>query len=200
MADATYPLGGQGCYEAQGGKSWVVGSTGTLTVEGGGTLAINDSATVTMEGDLTIGTSATLTLSTGATASISGVVTFNSTAAIVLADGSKLAVPKTTQSTTSGTITNFGLTTFGTTILNGYTLAAPDRAGLRKTLIYTIGGASAVNAVITTASTNSYIRNTTAVAGDTHVITFTEAGDWAELISVSTSEWRVLGNSGGTVS
>ena len=36
MADNTYPLGGQGNRQEQGGKSWVIGSTGSLTVESGG--------------------------------------------------------------------------------------------------------------------------------------------------------------------
>ncbi len=175
MADATYPLGGQGNRQEQGGKSWVIGSTGSLTFESGGQL-------------------------TGSPAVPSGSeLNFDSGSAISLDDGAQLTVPVTVKSTSTGTITNFGITTLGSTSNNAYTLAAPDRSGLRKTLIYTVSGASGTCS-ITTASTNSYIRSSTAVAGDTHAITFTEAGDWAELVSVSTAEWRVLGNSGGTVS
>lgn len=199
MADTTYPLAGQGNYQQQGAKQWTVGSTGTLTIEGGGTLALNDGATFNMQGDLTVGTSATLTMSTGGTGSISGVATFNSTAVINLLDGSELALPVTVQATSTGAITNFGVTTFGSTSADTYTLAAPDYAGLTKILICTVHGATTISSAITTATTNSYIRNSTAVAGDTHTLTFLSAGRFAELISVSTSEWRLLSRSAADV-
>ena len=173
MADASYPLGGQGCYQAQGGNSWVVGSTGTLTVEPGGTLAFE----------------------TGTTLSIAYPLTIASGGAIVAQDGGQIVQPVTTQATSAGTITNYGVTTFGSTSVNAYTLTAPTRAGYRKTLIYQTGGSSDMDATVTTATTNSYIRNTTAVAGDTHTITFAEAGAWCRLVSVTTAEWRVLSSS-----
>ena len=177
MADATYPLAGQGNREEQGGKSWVIGSTGTLTIEAGGTLAI----------------------STGATFSMAGALTVASTGALIVADGAQIAEPVTVKSTSTGTITNFGITTFGSTSANSYTLAHPDRAGLRKTLLCTVHGATTISSVVVTASTASFIRNTTAVAQDAHTLTFLSAGTFAELISVSTSEWRLLSTSAANV-
>lgn len=181
MADATFPLAGQGVYRKQGGKELVVGSSGTLTIEAGGTLSIT--------------TGATVSLSSGTPLTASG-----STGIIVIDSGGQIAVPVTVTTSSAGTVTNFGVFAFGSTSANAYTLTAPDRPGLRKTIINTVSGASTVTSTLTTATTNSYIRNSSGVAADTHTLTYTEAGDWTELISVTTSEWRVLGNSGGVLS
>lgn len=172
MADESYPLGGQGVYFKQGNKELVVGSTATLTIESG--------ATVTDAG----------------TASFTGVKTVASGGVLSVADGGELAVPVTTKSTSTGTITNYGVTTFGSTSADTYTLTAPDRAGLRKTLICTVHGATTISSAITTATTNSYIRGSTVVAADTHTLTFLKSGQFMELISVSTSEWRLLSATG----
>lgn len=44
MPDATYPSGGQGVYRSQGGRALVVGSSGTITVEAGGSITLGSSA------------------------------------------------------------------------------------------------------------------------------------------------------------
>ena len=177
MPDVSYPLGGQGVYHKQGNKELVVGSSGTLTVETGGTV--------------TVTTGATVSLSSGTPLAVSG-----STGIVVIDTGGQIAVPVTVHTTSTGTITNFGVTTFGSTSADSYTLTAPDRAGLRKTLICTVHGATTVTSNVVTATTNSYIRNSTGVAADTHTLAFLAAGEYAELISVSTSEWRVINVNG----
>lgn len=181
MPDVSYPLGGQGVYRSHGGRNIVVGSSGTITIETGGTL--------------TATTGATISFSSGTPLAVSG-----STGIVVIDTGGQIAVPVTVVTSSAGTITNFGVLAFGSTSANAYTLTAPDRPGLRKTIVCTVSGASTVTSTLTTATTNSYIRNSTGVAADTHTLTYTEAGDWSELISVTTSEWRLLGNSGGVLS
>ena len=174
MADESYPLGGQGNRMEQGGKSWVIGSTGTLTFEAGGTLV-------------------------GAPAIPSGAeLNVDSGGAITLDDGAHFTMPVTVKSTSTGTITNFGVTTFGSTSADAYTLAAPTRAGLLKFLICTVHGATTTASVITTASTNSYIRGSSS-PGDTHTVTFLDGGTFIQLVSVSTAEWRAMAMSAADV-
>ena len=149
----SYPLAGQGVYHKQGGKELVVGSTGTITVEAGGTIAISS-------------------------------------------DGGQIAWPVTVKSTSIGVITNYGVTAIGSTSANAYTITAPDKAGLMKVIVSTVHGATTITCTITTASTNSYIRASTSAAGDTHVLNFTSAGEAVTMVSLSTSEWRVLHTKG----
>jgi hypothetical protein len=167
MADATYPLGGQGVYLKQGGKELVVGSTGAITIESGGSISNTGTQTIASGG------------------------------AIALEDGAQLANPVTTKSTSTGTITNFGITTFGSTSADAYTLADPTRAGLRKTLICTVHGGTTISSVITTASTNVTIISSTHGAGVIRrTITFLSGGQALELVSTSTSAWAVVSNVG----
>ena len=184
MADPTYPLGGQGIRREQGGKSLVVGSSGTITIESGGTLAFDSGSAHNVSG--------TQTILTG------GVLNVDSGGAMTIDDGGYVAVPVTVKSTSTGTITNFGVTTFGSTSADSYTLAAPTVAGLRKTLVCSVHGATTTASVITTASTNSYIRGSSS-PGDTHTLTFLDGGTFAELVSVSTAEWRVTAMSAADV-
>ena len=127
-----------------------------------------------------------------------GTITVESGGAIALEDGGHFAMPVTVKSTSTGTITNYGVTTFGSTSADAYTLAAPTRAGLLKILACTVHGATTTASVITTASTNSYIRGSSS-PGDTHTITFLDGGTFAQLVSVSTSEWRVMAMSAADV-
>ena len=177
MPDTSYPLGGQGVYRKQGGKELVVGSSGTLTVETGGTLSVT--------------TGATVSFSSGTPLAVAG-----STGIIVIDDSGKIAVPVTIKTTSTGTISNFGYTAIGSTSANAYTITAPDKAGLMKYIAVTVHGATTITCTITTASTNSYIRSSTAAAGDTHVLNFTSAGEAVTMVSHSTAEWRVLTTKG----
>lgn len=173
MPDLTYPLGGQGVYEKQGGKELVVGSTGAITVESGGNVDVTGTLT----------------------AKSSGVLNVDSGGAITIDDGGHLAMPITTQSTTSGTITNFGLTTIGTTIASAYTLAAPTRPGLEKIIICTVHGATTVSQVVTTNSTAvTIVSSSNGSSIIRRTMTFTNGGQCVTLVSESTSAWLVTGN------
>lgn len=73
MADATFPLGGQGIYRKQGGKELVVGSSATITVESGGSITLGSSAYIadtvtTPTSGATVPNSGHLTLTGGTTA------------------------------------------------------------------------------------------------------------------------------------
>lgn len=137
--------------------------------------------------NLSIGSTGTLTIESG------GAVNIASGGLLSIATGGQFAIPVTTQTTTSGTITNNGLTTFGTTIADAYTLADPDRAGLVKYLICTIGGATTVTKVITTASTNVTIIGTSGPPTTVlRTLTFFEAGERAILVSASTTAWVLM--------
>ena len=141
-----------------------------------------------------IGSSGTITVESG------GAINIASGGALALATGGQFAVPVTTQTTTSGTITNFGLTTIGTTIACAYTLADPDRAGLRKTIICTIAGATTATQTVTTATTNVTILGSSSPVGTIlRTLTFHEGGECVELVSASTTAWMLVGNVGGLV-
>ena len=144
--------------------------------------------------NLSIGSTGTITVESG------GAVNVSSGGLLAIATGGQFAVPVTTQTTTSGTITNFGLTTIGTTIACAYTLADPDRAGLRKTIICTVAGATTATQVVTTASTNvTILGSSNPVSVIARTLTFHEAGECVELISASTTAWMLVGNVGGLV-
>jgi hypothetical protein len=102
----------------------------------------------------------------------------------------------TVMTTTSGTITNNGLTTIGTTIASAYTLATPSAAGMSKTIVDTVHGATTVLQVVSTASTG-----VTFSAGATTAylskLTFTSNIQSIQLISTSTSNWAVVANNNG---
>lgn len=117
----------------------------------------------------------------------------NGRQALVVKDGGEVEFPVTVQSTTSGTISNFGITTIGTTIQSQYTLADPDRAGLVKTIVNTVHGATTVVQVVSCASAN-VLTNT--VGGATTVqkyrkVTFSGPGA-VQLMSLSTSHWSLV--------
>lgn len=125
----------------------------------------------------------------------SGLITVETGGAIVVADGGQIANPVTTQATTSGTITNHGITTFGTTKQDAYVLADPSRAGLRKSLICTVHGATTITATVTTASTVcTIVGSTVALGGILRTLTFLSAGGAVELVSLSTAAWAIVGN------
>lgn len=124
-----------------------------------------------------------------------GEVNVDSGGRITLDDGAHFALPVTTQSTTSGTITNFGLTLIGTTIADGYTLADPTRAGLLKAIFCTVHGATTVVSTVTTASTNVTIGATSdGTTGIRRTMNFTNAGQAVVLVSSSTTAWVVVAN------
>lgn len=126
------------------------------------------------------------------------VLAIGSTGELAIEDGGKLTFPVTIQSTTSGTITNFGFTTIGTTIASGYTLANPDYAGQLKVIACTIGGATTVLQTVTTASTACTIAGTSDGATVVNrVLTFHEAGEVAILMSRSSTAWVLIGNLNG---
>lgn len=164
-ADNTYPLGGQGVYIKQGSTEMVVGSTGVVNVLG--SIVINSS------GDLNIDSGGKITLD----------------------DGGQIAGPVTVQATTSGTITNYGITTIGTTIASLYTLAAPNRAGLEKSIYCTVHGATTVSQIVRTDSTSTTIVGTSNPASVCiRTLTFTNGGQSITLESLSTSAWGVKAN------
>lgn len=169
-------------YRQLGGNELVVASSGLITVQAGGQLTMNSSnLNVNSGGNLIVGSS--------------GVLTVASSGVMSIATGGQVALPVTTQATTSGTITNFGLTLIGTTIADGYTLADPDRAGLLKAIFCTIHGATTVVSTVTTASTNVTIGATSdGTATIRRVLNFTNAGQAIVLISSSTTAWVVVAN------
>lgn len=180
--DATYQVPLQ---RQQGGTNLSIGSTGTITVESGGDINVSAGGAITINASsgLIVATSGTLQVASGG--------------ALQVATGGHLTVPVTVQSTTSGTITNFGVTTIGTTIAGAYTLADPDRAGLAKTIACTVHGATTVSQVITTASTNVTIIGTSSPAATIlRTLTFTNGGQSISLISSSTTAWLIKSNVG----
>jgi hypothetical protein len=110
-------------------------------------------------------------------------------------DGGVIASPVTVQATTSGTITNFGLTTFGTTIASAYTLAAPHVPGIRKTLACTIHGASTVSQVVTFGGSATALNLAGGSTAAVTTLTFTEHGV-VELVSATTSQWLIVASAG----
>lgn len=127
-----------------------------------------------------------------------GQVDYESGSYLNLQDGARMSVPVTIQTTTSGTITNFGMTTFGTTIASAYTLANPDYAGQIKILACTISGATTVLQTVTTASTACTIAGTSDGATVVNrVLTFHEAGEVVVLVSRSSTAWVIVSNVNG---
>lgn len=140
---------------------------------------------IRQNGSAAVASGTTLTVESGGTARV------ESGGALTVADGAKLYLPVTTQATTSGTITNYGVTTIGTTIASGYTLADPDAAGLVKTIVCTVHGATTVAQVITTAAATITGATTATV---THV-TITSRVGFVTLVATSTSNWAVMAKS-----
>lgn len=164
-ADSTYPLGGQGIYTKQGDAEMVVGSTGVLNVIG--------QAIINSSGELNV----------------------DSGGAFTIDDGAQVSKPVTVQTTTSGTITNYGITTIGTTIASLYSLAAPSRAGLEKSIYCTVHGATTVSQIVRTDSTSTTIVGTSNPASVCiRTLTFTNGGQSITLESLSTSAWGVKAN------
>lgn len=108
-------------------------------------------------------------------------------------DGGYTTVPVTVMATTSGTITNFGLTTIGTTIAASYTLAVPTAAGMEKTIAVTVHGATTVTQVVSSGAANFLCGGTTAA---TSIMTFTSRIQSVTLLSASTALWVVKANNG----
>lgn len=119
----------------------------------------------------------------------------NSGGVIKVETGGEIAIPVTTQATTSGTITNFGFTVIGTTIASAYTVAAPDNAGLVKEISCTNHGSSSVSQVITFAGSATALNPATGTTAAITTLTFTEPG-YIRLVSVSTSVWHITNASG----
>ena len=89
------------------------------------------------------------------------------------------------------TLSNHGLTTFGTTAAEGLLLAQPTRTGLIKVLACTVHGATTVSTTVT--AVGAKILGGSTVAAGTSVITFTSCGSLT-LISATTAVWVPLGN------
>lgn len=154
-------------YRKQGGNELVVGSTGTLTIASGGSINVESG----------------------------GAMTLASGSLMTIADGAAVAAPVTVMATTSGTITNAGITTFGTTIASAYTLTNPTAGGVRKALFCTIHGATTVNQVITTASTLcTIIGSSKGPLVTVRTLTFTNAGQGVVLTSISSTAWFLESN------
>lgn len=148
----------------------------------------NGSMEVTSGSTLDIATGGVLKIESGGTFSIA------SGGVISVATGGELAVPVTVKSTTSDTITNYGVTTLGTTIASAYTIDAPDRAGLRKDLICTVHGASTVSQVLTFSGSCTMV-GANGSTDTVSTITFTEPGT-VGMVSLSTTSWGYLYHSG----
>ncbi len=91
----------------------------------------------------------------------------------------------------AATLSNHGLTTFGTTAAEGLLLAQPSRAGLLKVLACVVHGATTVSTTVTTVGAK--ILGGSTVAAGTSVITFTSCGTLT-LMSASTVAWVPLWN------
>ena len=182
-ADSNAPLGGQGIHLKQGSTELVIGSTSRLTFESGAVI-----------GGAPSYSTGTVSISSGVPLAVAG-----STGNIVINTGGRIAMPVTSIASSSGTLSDYGIAQVGSTSANTYLLAHPSLPGLQKWIFWTIGGASAINTTLTTLTTASYIRDSTAATGDTHTITWTEAGGYVGLISLTTAEWRIIANSGGAL-
>ncbi len=139
----------------------------------------------------------TLTIESGGSLRVEsgGSVVIASGGSLTYADGATPASPVTVQSTTSGTITNAGYTSIGTTIASAYTLAAMTTAGVTKRIACTVHGASTVSQVITFAGSATALAPCGGTTAAVTTITFTEPGV-VELISATTAVWHILATSG----
>lgn len=114
-----------------------------------------------------------------------GSLVLESGAVLAPAAGSAITVPVET-GTTAAAFANYGVTTFGSTASNAWTLSAPNRVGLVKTLACTVHGATTVTETVTTLG--SKILGATTVVAGTSVITFSGV-QVVTLISLSTASW-----------
>ena len=157
MADASYQ---PKTYRKQGGDQFVVASGGDISVESGGTIS-------------NAGTLA----NTGALAN-TGTIT-NSGAGTIL--------DSILSSTLGATLTNYGISTVGTSSgTTSYKLGAPA-AGAQKIIVGTtsLGGAATIT-------------STAATIGSTQAaITIAEKGGAIQLVGINTTTWRIVGNSTG---
>lgn len=119
-------------------------------------------------------------------------ITLESGASLIVSDGAYAAPPVTVMATTSGTITNYGLTTIGTTVASAYTLAVPAFAGQEKTIACTVHGATTVTQVINSGAANFRCGGTSTAA--TSVMTFTSPMQCVTLKAASTAVWIVTSN------
>lgn len=112
-----------------------------------------------------------------------GTLTVASGAVLVMAGHQTIAVEV---GTTTAAFSNSGYTTFGSTASNAWTLAAPSRVGLVKTIACTVHGATTVTETVTTLGCK-ILGATTVVAG-TSVMTFSGV-QVVQLVSLSTASW-----------
>jgi hypothetical protein len=98
MADLSYPLGGQGVYEKQGGKELIVGSTGLITVESGGVVVVDAGAKTTIPV-----TSNTTAMSNFGLTTITGETTAVGSKTFVLAAPDRVGLVKSIVCTTANT-------------------------------------------------------------------------------------------------
>lgn len=114
-----------------------------------------------------------------------GTITLESGGVLAQSAGSAITIP-VEAGTTTAAFANHGLTTFGSTASNAWTLSAPNRIGLVKILACTVHGATTVTETVTTLGCK--ILGATTVVGGTSVMTF--AGVQAvTLVSVTTASW-----------
>lgn len=114
-----------------------------------------------------------------------GTLTLESGGVLSVSAGSAITVPVEVGTTTAA-FSNSGYTTFGSTASNAWTLAAPSRVGLVKTIACTVHGATTVTETVTTLGCK-ILGATTVVAG-TSVMTFSGV-QVVQLVSLSTASW-----------
>lgn len=169
MADATQNTGIQ---RHQGGNGLSVTSGSSLVIDSGGSLT--NAGTETLSG----------------TVSLTGTMSVSTTGLINL--------PVTTNNTTSGTLPNFGVISFGSTLASVYSLTNPTAGGQRVCLCVT--AQTTIGQVVRTASTACTIVGTTSGPGVTlRTLTFPTGGSAAELVSLSSTAWFLLVNTGTVV-
>jgi len=185
--DVSY---GQSNYRAHGGALDVIGSSGILEiygdidvksagsidVESGGAIAVASGGGIDIAsgGDIDIASGGHLDVATGGY--------------IDIATGGYLKLPVTAASTAAA-LTNFGVTTLGSSTDAAYTLAAPV-AGVVKRIVQT--GASTATTIT---STTTYTFN----AADT-VLTFNAIEDAVTLVGVSATKYVIVDNVGSVAS
>jgi len=114
-----------------------------------------------------------------------GTLTLESGGVLAVSAGSAITVPVEVGTTTAA-FANYGVTTFGSTASNAWTLSAPNRVGLTKTLACIVHGATTVTETVTTLGCK--IMGATTVVAGTSVMTFSGVQS-VTLISRTTAEW-----------
>ena len=214
MADESY---NPRVYREQGGKRFVVASTGSLDIESGGEMDVEAGGAFKIAGTAISASAAELNRADGVTP---GTVT-----------GGKNAVPDTNKDLASlrrltvdqyvaGAVESVAstspaatkkkpawtaLSAYGLSDLSctgstgkasfvGFSLPHPGVAGVRKDIVLA-NGSTAKPAYVEMASTGQYIGGATGSTGKTyHRMAFNDVGEAISLESASTVAWRLLNN------